>query len=887
MKHTFKRIAFLFLAAVMIVTVLPVSVFAAEGDDGIVYHVRPVYDNNRNTISAEKYNGAESEHFQLLWGNKNNSYINDKWIQDIFDTYEACWQLYVEDLGMTSPAYSTWRDGDHEIPYKVNIIVWGTGLPGYHNDNDPNEWAAYGGIDAEGYGYMMCSRDAMASPALPHELGHVVQFAQGYNSWADGAYLGPWYEAIANWYREQYFYSDYYTAKGNNRTDFSYLILRAASLSAANGRAYYEAWPLLQYLTENPDELEGYGTDFVAKLLQNGSPSGFIYKMIEDQAEAPLDDTLGYFAAHMATLDFANSKSYKKNVADNGEGWDAFFWQQFYTMLEPVSGMENTYIVPTERAPQQAAYVVTPLTVTDGEVSVTLNGLSEYKGAGWKACIVTVKGNERTYSALFGDGETMKVNAADADEVYLTVAATPKLSSYVKYAAFTTEKEVSFDKKPRYPFEAVITGAKPSAVETVSTKKIKGSEHPNGGGFVAKTAKVADTVYVGPDAMVLGNTKITGDVRIEDHAIVMGSAKISGNALIDGYAIIAGNASIKGDVHIGDYAIVTGNANITGNAQVLESAFIGESFKLTDNGIAKGLALCLGSGSVSKTGVVDGDYFDNTGLKITSGTVKGYMPAFGDTNGSELKAYLRKLKGTDNLILGYDFDSTKDAMMSADLYSSTYVTVKGSEWGDGVYTFKDASQYLIVDGGVLSTNSDMQMKLRVRYDGGDGKLMNFEGDGGSLTVTPKNANGKLDVTLRVGDESVTLESKSEFPVGQWTDLVLTFTGGKIVLTIGSETQAIVETALRTADINAYNGILGGVSGAVDSLYFYSANVENVSTEIASKDEPSDTGSSSEGADTSAGTDAPAAEKSGCGSAMGGVSVTIALAAALVVFKKRK
>ena len=59
---------------------------------------------------------------------------------------------------------------------------------------------------------------------------------------------------------------------------------------------------------ENPDNLEGYGEGFVVKLLQTGGASGYIYKMIEDLAEAELSETLGYFAAHMATLDFKNQK---------------------------------------------------------------------------------------------------------------------------------------------------------------------------------------------------------------------------------------------------------------------------------------------------------------------------------------------------------------------------------------------------------------------------------------------------------------------------------------------------------------------------------------------------------------------------------------------------
>ena len=883
MKHTLKRIVFLLLAATLVITALPVVVSAE--DDEIVYHVRPVVDGGR-TISADNYHTAESEHFQLLWGDQNNSYITEAWIQNVFNIYEACWSLYVDDLGMTPPSLCTRRGSDQTTHYKVNIIVWGTGIPGYHNAADPNEWAAYGGIDQQGYGYMMCCRAAMESNswALPHEFGHVTQFAQGYNSWADGMYLGPWYEAIGNWYREQYLYSDYYTA-GGSRTDFSHLILRAASLTATNGRSYYESWPLLQYLTENPDGLEGYGPDFVAKLLQNGSASGYMYNMIDEQADASLEDTLGYFAAHMAALDFVHGKEYKKNIANNAESWQEFFWQQFYTTLEAKTGAENTYVVPTERAPQQAAFVAAPLTVTGDEVSVTLHGLSARKGAAWRACIVTVSGGKASYSALFGDGETMKANVAGADEVYLTVAATPDLKTYVKSSVFQSEQEVSFDSKPRYPFEAVITGAVPYERE-ISTSRTKGDAHPNGGGFVASTAKVADSVYVAPDAMVLGQARVSGDARIEDHAVVMGSAKISGNVVVDGYAVVAGSPTLRDNVHVGDYAVVTGSATLKGNAQVIESAFVSGSYNLKGNAIAKGLAICIGGGTLDENGVVDGEFYDDSGLSIKSGTVKGYIPAF---NGNDAKSYIRRLKSTDNLLLGYEFSKTDDAMMSPDLYSSTYATVYGAEWNEGSYTFSDASQYILVDAEALNSRGDLQIKLRARYDGGDGQLMHFDGKNGSLTLTPKNGDGKAELTLKVGEETVTLTSKSALPTGEWVDIVVTFADGKAVLTIGSETHAAVETSLMPYGISADNGIIGGVTGAVDSLSFYSANVSGVSMTVTAADAPNNSGNSD---DTTApaettGNGSSTEEQSGCGSAMGGVSITAALAVALLALKKRK
>ena len=156
---------------------------------------------------------------------------------------------------------------------------------------------------------------------------------------------------------------------------------------------------------------------------------------------------------------------------------------------------------------------------------------------------VTVTDDGTYYSKLFGDGETMTVSTEGVKEAYLTVAATPDLGKYVKYTIPTwnnasSEESIPFSKKPRYPYEVTITGAEPSP-RTI-TRSNRGDPHPNGGGFVASTAKVDEKAYVGPNAMVLGNAMVRGNVRIEGNAVVMGNAVVKGNATISGYAIVTG-----------------------------------------------------------------------------------------------------------------------------------------------------------------------------------------------------------------------------------------------------------------------------------------------------------------------------------------------------------
>lgn len=877
MKHTLKKLVTLLLAALLAVSVLPLTVSAA--DEEIEYKIRPVKDG-AYTVSAEKYNSYESEHFQVLWGDKNNAALTEAWLEANCKILEACWDVYMNDLGMTPPSLCTRKNGDHTTHYKVNVVIMGTGIAGYE------EGWAYGGIDSQGYAYLMCDQAAMSvTPGsstwvTPHEFGHCTQFAQGYNSWEGGAYLGSWYEAVGNWFREQYLYSEYYTDGQWYSTDFSYLYLRSTSLTTTNGRAYYEAWPILQYLTENPDNLEGYGSDFMAKLLQNGDPSGLIYDMIENLAEADLDETLGYFAAHMATLDL-NRQEYYINKINNAVNYDEFFWQQFYTTLEPVLGAENTYTVPSERAPQQAAYVVTPLSVTGDEISVTLNGTAKVNGAAWKACLVTVSGDNTTYSKLFGDGETMTVSAKDVDEAYLTVAATPKLDTFKNYDVFT---DLAFKDKNRYPYEAVITGAVPQ-IRVIDSTGVKGSYHENGGGFVASTAKVSASAYVGPNAKVLGSAKIQGDAVIDDYAVVKGSAVVKDNARIDGYAVVAGNAKVTGHAHVGDNAVVTAGATISGNGQAIESAFVGGNYSVKDNAIAKGLCILIASGKLTGQGVADGDLYDDSGANLKKGTAAGYL-VLADT------AYARKLKSVDGLYLGYEFAEDK-GYIATEKYSSTYALVRGAKWsvGDdnakGVYTFDGESSYIILDASSVYSD-DIQIEMNVCWNGGDNaqKLFHYTGSDGEMYFTPKNADGLASFVIKKGDETVVLTSDSALTPNEWTKIEVTFVDGKAALSIAGKTVHCVETSLKPSDVCEGSGYLGRgsdgeyFSGSVDYAHFYFTNASAVSTELVSPV------ISAPEAPTTEPVTEPVSE-SGCGSSASISSIVVAIAVALISLKKKK
>ena len=66
-------------------------------------------------------------------------------------------------------------------------------------------------------------------------------------------------------------------------------------------------------------------------------------------------------------------------------------------------------------------------------------------------------------------------------------------------------------------------------------------QHPNGRGWVANTARVDATVFVGPHALVYGHAEITERVCVVDSAQVSGHAKLSGDVIVSGNAWVDGN----------------------------------------------------------------------------------------------------------------------------------------------------------------------------------------------------------------------------------------------------------------------------------------------------------------------------------------------------------
>ena len=88
--------------------------------------------------------------------------------------------------------------------------------------------------------------------------------------------------------------------------------------------------------------------------------------------------------------------------------------------------------------------------------------------------------------------------------------------------------------------------------------------HPYGGGWVADTATVHDTAYVGRKALV------SGDARVLAYARICERARIRDDAVVSDYAKVCGNARVEDDAFVGGTAHLSGNAKLSGRDSVTE-----------------------------------------------------------------------------------------------------------------------------------------------------------------------------------------------------------------------------------------------------------------------------------------------------------------------------
>ncbi len=834
---------------------LTMAAFGSAGEEE--YHVNyMMYPEGTPGV-----NRATSKHFCVVYGDHDKKGLMSKEMAEgTLRNLEAVWTVYVEKLGWTPP--SECRDAkapfyNNGKRYKANLFVLMTGLPKHAGGG--GAWMG----SHEGFAFLLLDsaylRVDPPSWATPHEFGHVMEMHQK-GGFCNNPWSGPWWETYANWLRERYLYDPTYPKAPE--TDFCWPYLETWHMVWPHGRNYYHCWMFPHYLEENPDKLPAYGTGFNRRVwnesLQNEYP---VHTIIRLSSLDTLKAALGHFAARMATLDLQQQRIYHEKFYSEINDYRG---RTLYTELKRVPDRAGWWRCPIEHAPQQLGINVVRLLPEASEVKVTFEGIADpARGSDWRACLVAVDGEgDARYSTLWSKGANALKLGADEKTLYLTVAATPDRFEPVNLNAATEQPYESHPGRARFPYEVQIAGARPFESIPEPPGTAKGKKHPNGGGFVADSAKADDTAFVGPNALVLDRAKVLGSARIEDFAVVRDDATVQDRAVVRGHATVTGKAVVKDDARLGGYAWLQEGATVEGHGKVIEHGVVGgKDGRVADYGIVKGSAWAYGK--VIGTGMADGDF--NTGSTVTKGVAFSWW--WGTPK--EAQAYADKRPGVANLYAAYDFGEEKgtfsfsakqpaapqgggkvnvpSSSLARDRFGVTHGILRGSpKWLEsldgrkGVLALNGKGQYVLLEDSV-SGFQDIEVRCHVRWEGkGKDEPLWFFGAGAErcMWLTPSNANGKLAFVIRKGAKAETLEGPAALPSGSWQHVRLALNGDQGTLYVNDKAVAEGKVTLNPEDIQAPDvntacngnyigrGTIGGeercFAGAVDEFEVYSA-----------------------------------------------------------------
>ena len=405
------------------------------------------------SLTDSSVNRMSSEHFQIIWGNKDTTgTVNKEFVRGNLENLETIRSFYMDklkfaDLGISQNKGVTGK-------YKTNVYIAATGLSKINDD-----WA-YMTIDKNAFAYLVMAPGAMRvdppSWVVPHELAHAFTYHMG------GVVPYEWYEAVANFCRNEYLQSSY-NKYGNKvygpETDFFAPFLLNAESHFPHTKNWYDVWPIFLYIEENPDQISGLGHDAILKILKNNKEDTTFFHTIERVTGVEIEKILGGFERRLVTMDFKSQSRYQKSLKDL-LNQDSSNYGKIYTTLNKSS--DGWMTVPDSKAPQQGGYNIVPLDVDLKKdlIEVEFKGLSSASGAGWRISLVTeIKAGKTRYSDMWNGGTNSMELKGDETKAYLVVSATP-----------STMKKLALDKDgTKYPYKVKVTAKE--AIQKVELPK--------------------------------------------------------------------------------------------------------------------------------------------------------------------------------------------------------------------------------------------------------------------------------------------------------------------------------------------------------------------------------------------------------------------------------
>jgi hypothetical protein len=378
---------------------------------------------------------TDSPHFRLFGASGATA-------EDALDQLEAAYACFVETLCWRSSGLSIHDDSDSGPYYKMNI---------YSAGNIGGAAGVMSSDAGEGLAFLRVVSSYLSQPqVVVHEYGHALTYYE--KGWIEQTRTGAWWETVANFVADIYLTSPlceearnrFGQSEGDTIIELNRVIGDSHQVivdgSAGSGN-YYQAWPFLTYLTNNPDGYAGLGVtalrDMFRQHMGNNETPLHVLERIADPIS--VQQIVGRYWARMAYLDIDHPKAQEEFMSRrNG--------LNFANLDSMGSGM---YRVKSGRRPRYFGSNIIPLTGS-GAISVEVTSGDAFTAT---LSIRASSGSVRYVDLPDGTGEA---TLAAGEEASLVVVNTP--DTLYMYDPFNISAEAAAG----LDYEVQLTGATPA-----------------------------------------------------------------------------------------------------------------------------------------------------------------------------------------------------------------------------------------------------------------------------------------------------------------------------------------------------------------------------------------------------------------------------------------
>jgi serine acetyltransferase len=511
---------------------------------------------------------STSKHFDIRKkpthedGSANNPQPIQADMNTAFGFLENAWKVYHDQMRFVVP------DSASATKHKVRVYL-------YEKID-----ALYGGADQYGPGLWLGIGALKDNWGLSHEYSHGLQSISGGMQRSD--FANWFYESHANWMAHQVIPTNAHCSE---------MLVNYPYLYYGSTRDRYCNWQFFEYLKDRHGGTDAVNDIWRYSLRANQSgvttetPLTALMRN-KNWTVSMLNDTMGFWAMHNVTWDYSNGAVYRSAYGsyDNRSQQK----RNRVTMLERTDSTNNRYVSPDYWSPQALGYNLVRIypnsAGSTSTVTVKFRGIAQTTAANtnfgnytlqpttipspnsdWRWGLVAITANDQPrYSALQkGTTANLDFQVLGTDKaLYLVVMATP--SQYTRI--FWDQMYYTLY---RYPYQIELGNAKAEGYQTNAWAPPAGTtcrpKTANWQGCVATTATVDASVFVAPNARILGSSKVSGNVRVEGMGTIQ-NATVSGNAIIRDQSRVLGG-TVSENALIEDHASVY-SGTVNGDAKV-------------------------------------------------------------------------------------------------------------------------------------------------------------------------------------------------------------------------------------------------------------------------------------------------------------------------------